>query len=174
MVLEQADVAPRGGAGYKRVLVENDFYAEVIFPGSRVRIHGKALRKSRTVSALLLLHPMFELSTKMSQKEFAALGRFLPAHKRGYAVAVSLCTLSDTEEASFGEESATVPSRWLSGVDVRDFAVQSRSWSDGLPIGSGHGSPYLQEPWAALMHQKLKTVEGRPNDGVRSSSPPPC
>ena len=92
----------------------------------------------------------------------------------GYAVAVSLCTLSDTEEASFGEESATVPSRWLSGVDVRDFAVQSRSWSDGLPIGSGHGSPYLQEPWAALMHQKLKTVEGRPNDGVRSSSPPPC
>jgi hypothetical protein len=115
---------------------------------------------------------MFELSTKMSQKEFAALG--VPAHKRGYAVAVSLCTLSDTEEASFGEESATVPSRWLSGVDVRDFAVQSRSWSDGLPIGSGHGSPYLQEPWAALMHQKLKTVEGRPNDGVRSSSPPPC
>ena len=115
---------------------------------------------------------MFQLSTKMTQKEFAALG--VPAEQLGFAVAVSLCTLSDTEESIVGDASVEIPSPWLSGEDVRDLAVQSRRWSDGLPIGMGHGSPYLQGTWAALIHQKLKTVEGRPNDGVCRSCPPPC
>lgn len=92
-----------GAGGYKRVLVENDFYAEVIFPGSRVRIHGKALRKSRTVSALLLLHPMFELSTKnhprcRKRSSPRSACRSTNADTCGAAVAVSMsmCTLSGT------------------------------------------------------------------------------
>ena len=115
---------------------------------------------------------MFELSTKMTQKEFAALG--VPAEQLGFSVAKSLCTSSDSEESSSSDASLEMPSRWLSGEDVRDSAVQIRSWSDGLPVGKGHGSPYLQATWAAAIHERLKTVEGRPNDGVCSSSPPPC
>ena len=43
---------------------------------------------------------MFELSTKMTQKEFYATGK--SPENLGFEVASSLCTLSDAEEEPFG------------------------------------------------------------------------
>ena len=117
---------------------------------------------------------MFELTTKMTQKEFHATGK--SPEELGFEVASSLCTLSDAEEESFGTGEVFVElacfshGQWKSGEDVRHKAIELRKWADGQPVGRGHGSPYLQPRWAASIHNGVKRVEGRPWDGVRHAS----
>ena len=118
---------------------------------------------------------MFELTTKMTQKEFYTTGK--SPEDLGFEVASSLCTLSDAEEEPFGAgagwvelEGFSKDCRWRSGENVRDNAIELRKWGDGQPVGRGHGSPYLQPRWAACIHNGVKRIEGRPWDGVRHSS----
>ena len=85
---------------------------------------------------------MFELTTKMTQKEFHATGK--SPSELGFEVASSLCTLSDAEEEPFGAgagwvelEGFSKDCRWRSGENVRDSAVELRKWGDGQPVGRG-------------------------------------
>lgn len=41
----------------------------------------------------------------------------------------------------------------------------SGRWPDGVPLGRGHSSPYLQSKYADMILDGTKTVEGRPGGG---------
>ena len=55
-------------------------------------------------------------------------------------------------------------SDWSSGRHLLARVRQNGCWSDGLPLGRGHGQPYLQPAYARALDLR-KSVEGRPLEG---------
>ena len=55
-------------------------------------------------------------------------------------------------------------SDWSSGRHLLARVRQNGCWSDGLPLGRGHGQPYLQPAYAHALDLR-KSVEGRPLEG---------
>jgi hypothetical protein len=49
-------------------------------------------------------------------------------------------------------------------------AKEKGQWSDGAPIGRGHGQPYLECKYAKAIRRRKKRVEGRPGGGWVESS----
>ena len=55
-------------------------------------------------------------------------------------------------------------SDWSSGRHLLARVRQNGCWSDGLPLGRGHGQPYLQPAYARALDLR-KSVESRPLEG---------
>jgi len=77
--------------------------------------------------------------------------------------------LSEDEEAGSDTEPAEV--EWRSGEAEVEAARAAGVWPDGRPLGTGHDTPYMKPRWARATLCGDKTMEGRPNQGVRSSPP---
>ena len=56
-------------------------------------------------------------------------------------------------------------SDWSSGRHLLARVRADGCWSDGLPLGRGHGQPYLQPAYARAVRDLRKSVEGRPLEG---------
>ena len=52
-----------------------------------------------------------------------------------------------------------------SGRRALNRAKVKREWPDGLPLGRGFASAYLQQPYARAIAKRVKLVEGRPGGG---------
>ena len=111
---------------------------------------------------------MFRLSSGMSPQQFAATGK--TAAELGFAKMEPKYVASDedVDVTNSATHAALSTHGWRSGEITRDAVVKARVWDDGAPYGRGHGSPYLKPEWAKRMHDRQKTIEGRPDEGVHS------
>ena len=65
------------------------------------------------------------------------------------------------------DASAQAPTVGTSARGLARLATAKKHghWEDGVPLGRGHGQPYLQPRYADLIRRRVKTVEGRANVG---------
>ena len=110
----------------------------------------------------------------MSQSEFHALTE---EERRSHVTRILSPIQSDDENVKLSEDeeagSDTEPAEaeWRSGEAEVNAARAAGVWPDGRPLGTGHDTPYMKPRWARATLCGDKTMEGRPNQGVRSSPP---
>ena len=115
---------------------------------------------------------MFQILTNMTKAEWDAQG--LTPDERGIPYATPILDLSD-DSGEGNEDASSLPrkqrvgscaQKWRASETERDRARQCGLWPDGARVGRGFGQPYLKPAYAEAITQGLKTVEGRPNEGV--------
>lgn len=125
---------------------------------------------------------MFRIMTGMSKDEWHAQG--LSADERGIPHATPVLDRSD-DSGEGSDEAAAAPcdprqtrvgssctQKWQASLAERDRVRSSGKWPDGAPVGRGHGQPYIKLAYAEAIASGAKTVEGRPNEGVRRQPAP--
>jgi ASC-1-like (ASCH) protein len=92
-------------------------------------------------------------------------GKARPYHKKKSSSRSQPVPYARAQKKKENEKPSQDWEGWRSGKTELAAARRAGRWADGIPLGRGHGQPYLQAKYARDIRAQVKTVEGRPGKG---------